>query len=83
MKTEEFRCYFCKKALKNVGISLNNPEKKQSFRFMPRDKSACIECYIDNAVKQCVKKHLKLKDDVFSELWDNKYDEHWDKEVRE
>ena len=53
----EEECYFCGEFLR--GIVLDNCEG--DFRFLPKFKSAHLECYIEEAVKQSIKKYLKNK----------------------
>jgi len=62
LKIKYPKCYFCKKSTQYAGIVLSNYDKKGSkyeFRFLPKGKSACLECYIENGVKQSIKKYLK------------------------
>jgi len=53
------KCYFCGKPVDDMGIVLSNYKDSTLFRFMPKGKIACMECYIENGVKQSIKKHLK------------------------
>uniref|UniRef100_A0A6M3KX90 Uncharacterized protein n=1 Tax=viral metagenome TaxID=1070528 RepID=A0A6M3KX90_9ZZZZ len=68
MKKEKFEiqkskgeCYFCGKSIEKMGISVWNKNKNYNFRFLPKEKGACLECYIEAGVKQSIKKEYEKR----------------------